>query len=278
MKDLIITTILSVIVIFGLISVDANAEYDESLLWNPRGLPVDEERGPWFATIDLDAIDWAWKRQTQNVRKGDTALRFEVREGDCFTANPNAPETGWDDCTRDRERSEIREKWSPPLHRETWYAFSMYIPQDYEFVYPKQMFFQWHGGDWGPNAYFQLNRDKFLVDILTKEHQTTSQYELSTLPKGEWIDFVVSAVWSNKQDGKLVVYVNGKLELEHVGPTMDETTYSKGKAPHVKMGIYRSHLFRWKEDRPMPTHVLYFDEYRRGYRYEDVGIGYNAGD
>ena len=140
--------------LFTTVSLFSYAEYDTSIMWNPQGLPVDESRGPWFATIDLEATEWAWQRQQNLVRKGDTALRFELRDGDCFTAEPNAPESGWDDCTRDRERSEIREKWYAPLNRDVWYAFSVFIPEDYVWMYPKQIFFQWHGGDWGPNVYF----------------------------------------------------------------------------------------------------------------------------
>lgn len=259
---------------FGTFAV---AEHDH-LMWNPQGLPVDEFRGPWFATIDLDATDYAWQRQTELTRKGNTALRLEVRDGDCFTAYPHDPAREWDDCTRDRERAEIREKWYAPLDTPVWYAFSMYIPEDYEYMYPKQIFFQWHGGDWGPNVYFQLNRDKFLIDVLTEEHQTTTQHEVGVLPKGRWIDFQVQARWTNASTGFFNLYINGSEVWKYTGKTMDDKTYRIGKGPYVKMGIYRSHLFRWTEDRPHPTHVLYFDEYRRSLNFSDVDIVNHAGD
>ena len=255
----------------------AYADHDH-IMWNPQGLPVDDKRGPWFATIDLEATEWAWVRQSEITRKGPTALRFEMRAGDCFTALPHTPEEGWDDCTRDRERSEIREKWDPELDTNVWYAFSMFIPDDYEYMYPKQMFFQWHNGVWGPNVYFHLNRSEFQIDILTEEHETTTKYHMGELPKGAWIDFMVNVVWTNKDYGKLRLWVDGKQVLDHRGATMDDRAYEKGKGPHVKMGLYRSHIFRWEYDRPMPTLVLYHDEYRRGYSYRDVMLEYNEGD
>jgi hypothetical protein len=249
----------------------------EDALWSPTGLPVDDYRGPWFATIDLEAQDWAWKRQTDIVRKGETALRFELRDGDCFTAMPHAPEEGWDDCTLDRERTEIREKWYPELNKNVWYAFSMMIPDDYVYMYPKQIFFQTHTGR-GPNVYFQLDREQFKINILTEEGVTTTLYEIGELPKGVWLDFAINAVWSADDDGKLYVYLDRKRILRHRGPTIDIDTQIYGRGPFAKFGIYRSHLFRWESEEPHPTQVLYFDEYRRGYEARDIDIREHEGD
>jgi hypothetical protein len=253
------------------------ADHDH-LMWGPIGLPVDEQRGPWFATIDLDATEYAWQRVNDVTRKGDTSLRLELRDGDCFTAYPHDPAREWDDCTRDRERSEIREKWYAPLDTSVWYAFSMYIPEDYEPMYPKQIFFQWHGGDWGPNVYFQLNREKFLIDVLTEEHQTTTQYEVGELSKGRWLDFVIQVKWTKHDTGFFILYNDGNELWNYSGPTMDQKTYDIGTGPYVKMGIYRSHLSRWTQDRPHPTHVLYFDEYRRGRTFNEVDVNNYQGD
>jgi len=241
-------------------------------------LPNDDRRGTWFDTIDEDARGYAYNIQQDIVRKGPNALRFELRDGDCYTANPDNPSSGWDDCTRDRDRAEVRERWEPKLDREIWYSFSMYIPEDYVWTYPKQMFFQWHNGVWGPNAYFQLKREKFIIDILTKEHTTTSQTEIGTLERGKWHDFVINVRWTNKANGFMKVLVNGKYVLKYEGPTMDDAAYATGHGPHVKYGIYVSHKFRWEGPGPRPTHVLYFDEYRRGYRYPHVDIKEYQGD
>lgn len=274
MKKLFIAFFASIILVFS-----ASADH-QSVMWSPQGLPVDEFRGPWFATIDTEATDWAWKRQSELTRKGDTALRLEVRDGDCFTAEPHNPESGWDDCTRDRERSELRERWNPELDEYVWYTWSMFIPEDYEPMYPKQIFFQWHAGH-QPVIYFHLNENKFHIDILTEEGRTTTQYTYgrNILTLGSWHDVVVRIKWSDKnEDGQMTLWVDNQLILDHVGATMDPKAYQKGKGPYAKFGIYRSHLFRWEEDRPHPTHIIYFDEYRRGYKYIDVKIANHAGD
>ena len=255
----------------------AHADHERPM-WDPQGLPEDEQRGPWFATIDLEATDWAWKRQSDIVRKGPTALRFEMRDGDCFTALPHTPEEGWDDCTRDRERSEISEKWKPELDRNVWYAFSLYIPEDYPYMYPKQMFFQWHNKVWGPNIYFHLNRNEFQIDVLAEEHETTQKYHMGELPKGVWLDFAVNIVWTNSDNGKMVLYIDGDKVVDYRGPTMDDRSYTMGASPQVKMGLYRSHLFRWESEDPHPTQIIYHDEYRRGYTFREVDVRRYEGD
>lgn len=251
---------------------------------NIAEIPVDEHRGPWHQTIDLDAQDYAYNVVTDMTRKGATALRFELRDGDCFTAYPENPTQGWDDCTLDRERSEIREEWNPPLDKSVWYAFSLYIPEDYEPMYPKQMFFQWHAGP-APAIYYHLNENKFHVDILGEVGYTTTQYTFGRdiLTLGEWHDFEVNIVWSGDgQSGRMILYVDGVKLIDYSGVTLPPEVYKAmqngAPTPEVKFGIYRSHLFRWTEDRPHPTHILYFDEYRRGLFQSDVDLDNYEGD
>ena len=70
----------------------------------------------------------------------------------------------------------------------------------------------------GINAYFKLKRDKFLIDILTAEHTTTTQTEIGTLKRGKWHDFVINVRWTNKANGFMKVMVNGKYVLKYEGP------------------------------------------------------------
>jgi len=247
-------------------------------------LPVDEHRGPWFQTIDLDAQDYAYDVVTDPKRKGPTALRFELRDGECYTAYPENPTQGWDDCTLDRERSEVRERWNPPLDKSVWYAISVYIPADYEPMYPKQIFLQWHAGP-SPAIYYQLNKNNFYVDILGEVGKTTTQFNLGkdVLTLGEWHDIEVNIVWSgDAQSGRMILYVDGKKLVDYSGVTLPPDVYKDmqngAKTPEVKFGIYRSHLFRWTENRPHPTHIIYFDEYRRGLFHEDVDLDNFNGD
>ena len=246
---------------------------------NTGMLRVDNNRGPWMDTVDESARDYAYNRVAGFARKGPTSLRFEVRSGDCYTANPLNPSSGWDDCTRHRERSEVREKWTAPWDTETWYAVSIYIPEDYNFIYPKQIIFQWHRGK-QPVAYLKLERDNLKFDILTKLGKSTSIYDLGNVTKfgykGKWLDILWQANWSADDTGYLNMWINGNKVMSHKGATSDKEVGKCGTrwcGVFVKYGIYRSHLFRYHggEDN-LPTQILFFDEYRRGKSKQDVDI------
>lgn len=252
-----------------------------ALFADPSILSVDDHRGPWTDTIDLDAEGYAYQRQSQWVYHGSTALRFELRDGDCYTAYPENPAQGWDDCTRDRERSEVRERWNAPVDKDMWYQLNMLIPADYTPMYPKQIFWQWHNGNNGPNLYFHLNENRFHIDILTEPGKTTTQYTFgdNILTLGTWHEITVNVVWSNNpRIGKLRVFVDGVMIVDHRGATIDDESYYNGVGPFVKYGIYRSHLSRYEYEGPHPTHVLYFDEYRRGFSEAEVEAFNYPGD
>lgn len=248
---------------------------------DPSTLRVDSTSGPWTDTVDEDARAYAYDVQSDFAFRGPTAMRFELRDGDCFTAYPSNPTQGWDDCTRDRERAEVRELWDAPVDVDMWYSIMLYIPRDYEPMYPKQMFWQWHNGIWGPNMFFQLKNNQLVIDILTERRNTTTQYAFAPgdLRVGQWHELVVNVVWSGREDlGMMDFYVNGRRYVAHRGATLDPETYASGIGPHVKFGIYRSHLFRYEQPGPHPTHVLYFDEYRRGFSFADVDVDRYSGD
>ena len=142
------------------------------------------------------------------------------------------------DCTRDRERSEVRERWDAPVDTNLWYSIMLYIPADYEPMYPKQMFWQWHNGNWGPNMYFHLNENKFHVDILTEPGLTTTQYTFGDdkLTLGQWHNLVVNVVWSARPEiGRMTLYLNGEPLVVHVGATLDQETWASGVGPHVQV-------------------------------------------
>ena len=60
--------------------------------------------------------------------------RFEVRPGDC------GANRGWNDCTSDRERSELSERGGRnPVGSTWWYGWSLYVPADTPNVYPTKL-------------------------------------------------------------------------------------------------------------------------------------------
>jgi hypothetical protein len=258
---------------FAIILLGCNSYANTSILRS------DNNRGPWTDTVDEEAREYAYKRVSGFSRKGPTSLRFEVRSGDCYTAFPLNPSSGWDDCTRHRERSEVRERWTAAWDMETWYAVSIFIPEDYNFLYPKQIIFQWHRGK-QPVAYLKLERDNLKFDVLTKLGESTSIYDLGNVTKenykGKWIDFLWKMNWSVDDTGYIKMWINKKLVMDHKGPTSDKEEGKCGNRScgvFVKYGIYRSHLFRYEggEDN-LPTQILFFDEYRRGKTKQDVDI------
>ena len=247
-------------------------------------LRTDNNRGPWMDTVDESARGYAYKRVAGFSRKGATSLRFEVRSGDCYTAYPNNPSSGWDDCTRHRERAEVREKWTAPWNTTVWYGISIYIPDNYNFLYPKQIIFQWHRGK-QPVAYLKLERENLKFDILTELGQSTSIYDLGNVFEmgwaGKWIDVLWKINWSENDTGHLYMWIDDSQVIQHWGATSDKEEGKCGNRScgvFVKYGIYRSHLFRYEggEDN-VPTQVLFFDEYRRGEIRNEVDVELNEG-
>ena len=251
---------------------------------NTEVLRTDSNRGPWMDTVDESARGYAYKRVAGFARKGATSLRFEVRSGDCFTAYPANPSSGWDDCTRHRERAEVREKWTAPWDMPVWYGISIYIPDNYNFLYPKQIIFQWHRGE-QPVAYLKLERKNLKFDILTELGQSTSIYDLGNVFEmgwaGKWIDLLWKVNWSKDDTGHLYMWINDRQVIQHWGATSDKEEGKCGNRScgvFVKYGIYRSHLFRYEGgEHNVPTQVLFFDEYRRGYTRNEVDIELNEG-
>ena len=192
-------------------------------------LRTDTNRGPWMDTVDESARGYAYTRVAGFSRKGPTSLRFEVRSGDCYTAYPANPSSGWDDCTRNRERAEVREKWTAMWDRPIWYGISMYIPNNYNFLYPKQIIFQWHRGE-QPVAYLKLERKNLKLDILTELGHSTSIYDLGNVLEmgwaGKWIDIQWNVNWSVDDTGYLYMWINNRQVIQHRGATSDK---EKGK-------------------------------------------------
>ena len=156
------------------------------------------------------------------------------------------------------------------------------MPQDYNFFYPKQIIFQWHRGK-QPVAFLKLERKNLKFDVLTKLGQSTSIYDLGNVFNkgyaGKWIDVLWQVRWDADSTGYLNMWIDGNQVIKHRGATNDKEV---GKCKHrgcgvfVKYGIYRSHLSRYGGG-TIPTQVLYFDEYRRGFNKQEVDVNNQEG-
>ena len=188
-------------------------------------------------------------KQGHPVRDGKSSMRFEIRAGDCSWTS------GWSDCKKDRERHELMSKsdWSKGEH---WYHWSIFIPRDYEIIYPvKNALAQFHQHGDHPVFMFQNAGGGYHVDNQTVGY-TLHQNRILTDEemRGKWSDILVHARWSHKSDGFFRVYVNGNVDPSYV---WSGKTKNKGKRVYFKFGIYRSFVSRRPGDEP--TQVVYYD-------------------
>ena len=80
----------------------------------------------------------------------------------------------------------------------------------------------------------------------------------------EWNDLIYNIKWSKRDDGYLNFWINGKQVVYFSG----QTYYIRAtKGPYFKFGLY---AIGADSSMKSETHVIYFDEYRRGSSYEAV--------
>lgn len=226
-------------VIAGCQTVDRGSfgQFDRSLNTKSHGYEVVE--------------DPTGKSPTQNVE------RFEVRSGDC------GADSGWSDCAKDRERSELSQKGGRnPLGSTYWYGWSIYFPTDYPNISPTKVALgQFHQEKSHPVWMFQNSSGGYHLD--DQVYGSTRQYheliDESDL-RGKWHRIEVHANWAKNDTGFFKVWVNGEQKVDYSGETI---TASK---TYFKYGIYRSYLSRYKATKgvdDVPTQIVYYANVKR---------------
>ena len=201
------------------------------------------------------------------VRYGMESQRFEAGPGDC-----GASETGrWDDCKRDRERTELLEYGESYDGSKVWYRWSIFIPEGHVNIFPTKltygqffqapckrrpafMFAEFDGGYW----YWMHSHVRGYREVI----QLLEPDEFI----GKWNDIVVQAHWSSGDDGFLKVFVNGRLKADYEGHTFTKTGGHGGKvcnAMKFKYGVYRAFVSRSDKSSGTTT-VVYYDGVRKG--------------
>lgn len=205
------------------------------------------------------------------VRLGEQALRFEVRHGNGW---------GWDK-RNDRERVEL--KICCVNKKITWTAWSIYLPKDYNVVFPiRTMLGQFHNDGDNPPAFTFENQGVLIpgsywleVDSYVGGNNNNPKLLIDQSDMlGKWTDVLVNAKWTNEEDGFFKVWVNGKLKAQHTGMTQE-----KIDDMNFHIGIYRSFLS--KTPGPDPTQVAYYDEVRHGNKCKKLKLkelGYSCKD
>lgn len=183
--------------------------------------------------------------------------RFEVRAGDC-SAN-----RGWNDCTSDRERSELSERGTRNLEGSTWwYGWSLYVPAATPNVYPTKLALgQFHQEGSHVVWMFQNGRGGYHLDDQVNG-RTRRYHELIPQAgfRGRWHRIEVQAHWSTGDDGFFRVWVNGEQKVNYTGRTMT------AERVYFKYGVYRSFLSRFRNATGavvVPTQTVLFANVRR---------------
>lgn len=195
--------------------------------------------------------------ETEKVRSGRYAARFELRHGDRVS-------DGW--------RAELRDPYNAPYGRDTWYGFSTYLPPDYPDHACSCALAQWHdqaepGQSSGkPPLAHRIKAGQFYITTASSPTASSEPlhqdilYETRRAVKGVWHDFVYRIRWSRGDDGEIEMWKDGERILEYRGPI---GYVNEIRAPYFKFGMYCA------ED-VMEPHVVYHDNYSRGLSYKDV--------
>ena len=186
---------------------------------------------------------------------GDKSIRFESNDGEC------GKEPKWNDCTNDRERSELYYK-KKPWKKERWYRFYIYLPKDYNSIAPAKMsLIQWKRHDpsrvlvmfqhMHAGLTFNRNGDSFKDSFIVLKRNE----ELI----GNWTEIIFSTNWHpDPAKGFMKVWIDGKLKVDFKGVSNTK----KGKELSLRYGLYSSSMSRYKtafETETMPQRVIFFD-------------------
>lgn len=222
-----------------------------------------DPRGSRFVRLDFESGDfsgWSVRRlardysaviQSEIVRNGKNACRFEIRDGDRISQGL---------------RAELRDWYNAPFEEETRYAFSTYLPAD--FAPPPGVgvvLAQWHDqAELGEPAGKPPLAIRYLDGTLRftgafsaiASQDPDKRYvfhEVHDIPHETWLDFEFCIRWSRKGDSRIAAYLGGQELFEFDGPLGYR---NQVKGPYFKLGVYAS------GDIVEPL-VVYHDDYRR---------------
>lgn len=173
------------------------------------------------------------------VRNGRQAARIELRSGD--------------DSVRGSKRAEFRLK-AVPMGSVCRYAFSVFIPEDWQFDSIPVTVAQWHavpdkilleggrtpplriailGSDW----YVVAHWDATPVAPLLFQRERADKHALvwrGPVERGRWTDWALTVKWSHLDDGRVVVEKDGARVADYRGAV----AYNDFLAPYFKVGVY----------------------------------------
>ena len=236
-------------------TVEEHRDIALALKVDPKGSPsvkLDFESG------DFDG--WSVRRlsqpysaviQSDVVRSGRNACRFEIRAGDMISGGL---------------RAELRDWYNAPFETETAYGFSTFLPHD--FAPPPGasiVLAQWHDqaelGDPAGKPPLALRYMDGALRFTGAFANVASQnperlyvfHEEHDIRHGQWLDFAFVIRWSKLRDSTIQTYLNGAPRFDFAGPLGYR---NQMKGPYFKLGVYTSDEI----DAPL---VVYHDNYSR---------------
>jgi len=221
------------------------------------------------------SIEHGYKVEKQIIDNKEVYVeKFELRDGDCFGFG-----TASNDCTTDRDRSEIEETRRFRRHlegQETWYGWDVKFPKDFKDVSPTQLtvgqFYHHNSELSAPSWMFKYMRGRLWLfrEVRTADLDNNLSFVLTDsekLPLGEWHRIEINVRWSQNRDGFFKVWVNGKKKVDYKGKT------AKDSYPHLKYGLYRYQISKYKRlygvDK-MPTQIIYYKNVNRANTRDDL--------
>lgn len=182
---------------------------------------------------------------SQYHRLGDHCVRLTLKEGYIRQNGGDGHFT---------ERTELDAGKHAFLYQEVWYRYSLLIPGQFPIIDNRLVLSQMKqsGFSTGPLVAqrFRNGRHYLTVRDLTDETRKQQKFELPELKKEKWHDFVFQIRYSDKQDGYVNMWMNGKQVVSFAGKTAHENGENRF---YHKIGLYRD---QWPD--PM---VVYFDDY-----------------
>lgn len=176
---------------------------------------------------------------TGNAREGLRALKIALRAEDQRMAGS--------------KRAELRLK-AVPLGSERWYAFSLFVPEDWKATSEPVTVSQWHAVDdklfgeggrapplrlvlkdetWNVTSHWD---SRFLsgIPFRTATPQDGALMWTGSLKRGAWTDWVFRVRWSYGNDGLIEIWKDGASIARRDGPN----AYNDWMGPFFKVGIY----------------------------------------
>ena len=226
-----------------------------------------------------------YSQPEEPVRRGKVSERFEIRDGFCYGT----------DCAPDRLRSEIRvpkNRDKTKIGQDTWFGWSFRIEKFspalrrggvYPFLgqwktapenSPTLKFIMGGGGGSG-SVYLSLGdmarQNNQVVAGAKWGHVCKNMFTIDQA-KREWIDIVINTNFSDKTDGYVKAWVNGRLACNYKGQVVATKT-SQDYRPNHRRGIYIGNMKRWRSAKGaelLPPVIVYYDEFLMGRSRDEV--------